>query len=504
MKNIANISKILFIIAGLTLILIVLTISKENLQSALKTRYFLACVNPYPLLHITNVYISPNPALVNQTVTIKTDAIPECNSSTASCEWRWSGDVSSINSNKLRGEWTTTFTRTGTKNIKVEVYIKDLTICGDDWIKVAYGEANLEVVSGGVTPTPTPTPTSTPTPTPTPTSTGSSGGGPGYWEWLTPTPTVLGTSTCQFTHFPTALIEKTCWINGKTGGLCMVSTSDGFNVRLSVISGSYYEDIRVNIAIFDWQKIINPNLKIGSYQFIGDKIIHIAVENEDCKSVELENLAVLQINYFDSKISGINENSLTIVQAKYLPTNWNLRNTIRYTNNNNLSIFTSDFGYFGIMGLPVKQVLGAITVAKPTPTFISWYDSICGDAQKDLTKFFALAALWDKIRHFNFSWYFLSLLFNLLLLLWLFWVYIGKKLLEKYRTTAQTEGMANTNIPANNQSNPTIINLPPATINYQDISTNKDNSIITDASKEIKEDDEQILKQLKEKLSTEF
>jgi len=219
--------------------------------------------------HVVTISVSPNPVLVNQTVSIKTSIIPECNSPSASCEWRWSGAVNAVNNKKLNGAWTTQFSDTGTKEIKVEVYVKDETICGDGWIKVAYASANLEIVSGGVTPTPTPTPTETPTPTPTITPTPTptptpyqGGGGGGYWlGGTTPTPTVLGTSTCAFTHFASALAETTCWINGRIGGSCSLNTSDGFNVRLAILANSYPEDIRINISAHQLNNLIIPMFK---------------------------------------------------------------------------------------------------------------------------------------------------------------------------------------------------------------------------------------------------
>jgi len=461
--------------------------------------------------HKTQIYFSSNPALKNQDVSIKTALIPECNSPSAACEWRWSGNVNGINNNKPFGEWTTKFNNTGTKEIKVEVYVKDSTICGDDWIKVAYASDNLEIVSGGVNPTSTPTPTSTESPstTPTPTSVSYSSGGGGYWIGGTPTPTVLGTTTCAFTHFNSALAEKTCWINGKNGGACTVTTNDGFSVRLAVISGSYYEDIRINMAVLNLSDLINSNFQIGNYSFVGNKIIHIAAENENCQSIDLENLAVLSINYFDQDITSKDENSLTIVQGKYYPSSLVFKNTIRNNILNNLSTFTADFGYFGIVGLPMKKVLGVATVATPTPIpspkFISWFDPVCTNENKDFSKYFALINLWNKIKNFHLSWYMLSLIFNLLLLLWLFWVYVGKKLLEKYHNIANNKTVndemstASNNISqANDVSQSQVIDLPPYQPKVQP------SAIVTLENNQNKENDEEILHQLKEKLNQDF
>ncbi|HOM33071.1 MAG TPA: hypothetical protein PK168_00490, partial [Candidatus Paceibacterota bacterium] len=114
-----------------------------NVLSSFSTKNTTSCsLTPHQAI----VYVSPNPANINQTVTIKTESIPECNSSTAICEWRWSGDVNKITTNKQDGSWTTSFSTAGTKNIYVDVYVKDYTICGNNWVKIAYGNKKLTVI----------------------------------------------------------------------------------------------------------------------------------------------------------------------------------------------------------------------------------------------------------------------------------------------------------------------------------------------------------------------
>ena len=433
--------------------------------------------------HQTKINFSANPALKKTDVVISTDNIPECNSSSASCEWRWSGTVNAINNKKLNGAWTTQFSDTGTKEIKVEVYVKDETICGDSWIKVAYASANLEIVSGGVTPTPTPTPTDTPTPTPTITPTPTptptpyhGGGGGGYWlGGTTPTPTVLGTSTCSFVHFESALAETTCWINGRIGGSCSLNSSDGFNVRLAILANSYPEDIRINISAHQLNNLIDPNVQVGNYKFVGSKIIHIAAEDENCHAIDLENLAVLTINYSDGDIKGFNENSLSISYAPFAPVNWNLLTTYRNISLNSVSAYTAQFGYFGVMGLVEKKVLGVSTVAKstPSPNFIAWFDPVCiTNEPQNLNNFYTLAALIDRIRNIRIPWYWISLLFNILIILWLLWLYAGKKLLAKYHTAAIAEkGTADSDLAV---IFPSADNNSDKQQNYTSISSNKD------------------------------
>jgi hypothetical protein len=113
------------------------------------------------------VTASPSEVLINQTVTIKTEAIPECNSSTAICEWRWSGDVSKTTTNN---QLMTSFSTAGTKNVSVDVYVKDSKVTNGSAIKVASGSISINVLSSSSnnsTPIPTPIISSSPTPTKT-------------------------------------------------------------------------------------------------------------------------------------------------------------------------------------------------------------------------------------------------------------------------------------------------------------------------------------------------
>ncbi|HOM33072.1 MAG TPA: hypothetical protein PK168_00495, partial [Candidatus Paceibacterota bacterium] len=459
------------------------------------------------------VYVSPDPANINETVTIKTDSIPECNSSTAICEWRWSGDVNKITTNN---KLTTSFSTAGTKNIYVDVYIKYSTSgeiyknftngnnggntsgnnSGNNWVKIAYGNKKL-TVNNVTTETPpstggywnvvigeTPTPTSTVYPTPTPT------------VYPTPTPTVFGTSTCTFTHFDSALKEKTCWINGKNGGNCYLSTNDGFNVNLAILANSYPDDIRINISIHQLNRLIDANTKVGNYQFVGQKIIHIATEDENCNEIDLENLATLTINYLNNDTIGFDENYFTIVHNPFIPYDWSLITTYKNPNLNSLSIFTAQFGYFGIVGLkPEQKVTGGISTTKTplSPAFIAWYNPLNITEPKNLSSFYSLAALFDKIKNFDLSWYWISLLFNILLILWLLWMYAGKKLLAKSNNLNKiNNGVIN---PLSFQTTPPSQNSPSQTMVYLTEEPKKDDK------KESEDSEEEILRKLKEKLN---
>ncbi len=459
------------------------------------------------------VYVSPDPANINETVTIKTDSIPECNSSTAICEWRWSGDVNKITTNN---KLTTSFSTAGTKNIYVDVYIKYSTsgeiyknftngnnggntsgnTSGNNWVKIAYGNKKL-TVNNVTTETPpstggywnvvigeTPTPTSTVYPTPTPT------------VYPTPTPTVFGTSTCTFTHFDSALKEKTCWINGKNGGNCYLSTNDGFNVNLAILANSYPDDIRINISVHQLNRLIDANTKVGNYQFVGQKIIHIATEDENCNEIDLENLATLTINYLNNDTIGFDENYFTIVHNPFIPYDWSLITTYKNPNLNSLSIFTAQFGYFGIVGLkPEQKVTGGISTTKTplSPAFIAWYNPLNITEPKNLSSFYSLAALFDKIKNFDLSWYWISLLFNILLILWLLWMYAGKKLLVKSNNLNKiNNGVIN---PLSFQTTPPSQNSPSQTMVYLTEEPKKDDK------KESEDSEEEILRKLKEKLN---
>jgi len=459
------------------------------------------------------VYVSPDPANINETVTIKTDSIPECNSSTAICEWRWSGDVNKITTNN---KLTTSFSTAGTKKIFVEAYIKNSTSgeiyknftngnnggntsgnnSGNNWVKIAYGNKKL-TVNNVTTETPpstggywnvvigeTPTPTSTVYPTPTPT------------VYPTPTPTVFGTSTCTFTHFDSALKEKTCWINGKNGGNCYLSTNDGFNVNLAILANSYPDDIRINISIHQLNRLIDANTKVGNYQFVGQKIIHIATEDENCNEIDLENLATLTINYLNNDTIGFDENYFTIVHNPFIPYDWSLITTYKNPNLNSLSIFTAQFGYFGIVGLkPEQKVTGGISTTKTplSPAFIAWYNPLNITEPKNLSSFYSLAALFDKIKNFDLSWYWISLLFNILLILWLLWMYAGKKLLAKSNNLNKiNNGVIN---PLSFQTTPPSQNSPSQTMVYLTEEPKKDDK------KESEDSEEEILRKLKEKLN---
>ena len=459
------------------------------------------------------VYVSPDPANINETVTIKTDSIPECNSSTAICEWRWSGDVNKITTNN---KLTTSFSTAGTKNIYVDVYIKYSTsgeiyknftngnnggntsgnTSGNNWVKIAYGNKKL-TVNNVTTETPpstggywnvvigeTPTPTSTVYPTPTPT------------VYPTPTPTVFGTSTCTFTHFDSALKEKTCWINGKNGGNCYLSTNDGFNVNLAILANSYPDDIRINISVHQLNRLIDANTKVGNYQFVGQKIIHIATEDENCNEIDLENLATLTINYLNNDTIGFDENYFTIVHNPFIPYDWSLITTYKNPNLNSLSIFTAQFGYFGIVGLkPEQKVTGGISTTKTplSPAFIAWYNPLNITKPKNLSSFYSLAALFDKIKNFDLSWYWISLLFNILLILWLLWMYAGKKLLVKSNNLNKiNNGVIN---PLSFQTTPPSQNSPSQTMVYLTEEPKKDDK------KESEDSEEEILRKLKEKLN---
>ncbi|HOD96987.1 MAG TPA: hypothetical protein PKU90_01930, partial [Candidatus Paceibacterota bacterium] len=145
-----------------------LNISRNNILAMVSQSSCSACSFN---THVVTIAVSPNPVLVNQTVSIKTSIIPECNSPSAYCEWRWSGAVTRVTTNKPTGEWTTSFSTIGTKEIKVEVYVEDATVCSGSWIKVASGSSSFNVYASTPTPTPTPSPTKTPTPTPTPSPT---------------------------------------------------------------------------------------------------------------------------------------------------------------------------------------------------------------------------------------------------------------------------------------------------------------------------------------------
>jgi hypothetical protein len=481
-----------------------------NVLSSFSTKNTISCsLTPRQIV----VYVSPDPANINETVTIKTDSIPECNSSTAICEWRWSGDVNKITTNN---KLTTSFSTAGTKNIYVDVYIKYSTsgeiyknftngnnggntsgnTSGNNWVKIAYGNKKL-TVNNVTTETPpstggywnvvigeTPTPTSTVYPTPTPT------------VYPTPTPTVFGTSTCTFTHFDSALKEKTCWINGKNGGNCYLSTNDGFNVNLAILANSYPDDIRINISVHQLNRLIDANTKVGNYQFVGQKIIHIATEDENCNEIDLENLATLTINYLNNDTIGFDENYFTIVHNPFIPYDWSLITTYKNPNLNSLSIFTAQFGYFGIVGLkPEQKVTGGISTTKTplSPAFIAWYNPLNITKPKNLSSFYSLAALFDKIKNFDLSWYWISLLFNILLILWLLWMYAGKKLLVKSNNLNKiNNGVIN---PLSFQTTPPSQNSPSQTMVYLTEEPKKDDK------KESEDSEEEILRKLKEKLN---
>ena len=115
----------------------------------IKSNEMLASLSSCPVIppHQTNISVNPGAPEINQSVSIKTDDIPECPTSgiPTSCEWRWSGSVNRTTTNKPTGQFSTSFSSSGNKTIHVEVYSSMQGICGGELINVAYGDISFNV-----------------------------------------------------------------------------------------------------------------------------------------------------------------------------------------------------------------------------------------------------------------------------------------------------------------------------------------------------------------------
>ncbi|HOX21465.1 MAG TPA: hypothetical protein PKZ02_00590, partial [Candidatus Paceibacterota bacterium] len=112
----------------------------------IQSKVALASLTGCPVMppHQTNIQVNPSAPQINASVSIGTD-IPECHLASASCEWRWSGSVNSNTTNKPDGQFSTSFSSSGSKSIHVDVFSSVPDICEGTAIKVAYGDISFVV-----------------------------------------------------------------------------------------------------------------------------------------------------------------------------------------------------------------------------------------------------------------------------------------------------------------------------------------------------------------------
>jgi hypothetical protein len=311
--------------------------------------------------------------------------------------------------NNPNGGFNYTFSNGGIKNIYVGVW-KRMTVpnCGgEQYYQIATGYLNFGVADYCTyTPTPTPTPTTTPTPTP---------------------------PICQHNLPALPLAQTSCVATPGDGGTCNASLSDGFSVRYNVPSGAVISNTNISVFIYRASDLSAINVSVGNLSIIGNRIVQVIVENQNCQTVSLSKDAVINFTYPSSYAYGYIESSFTDYNTPNYANNWFMLPTARNASANTLTSLTTNLGYFAIYGprtpyiptptptssptpSPTPEILGTTCVYPPSePTDNDFLDSLF------------LASLIDAFSNIHITWcQFLGIL-NLLLLILILWLAFYKK-----------------------------------------------------------------------------